>query len=354
MAQLTRRLKTVAKRILPVFAPSRIRACDVRWAYRIILDRNPESRAIVSEKLKGPVRSVPDLRRDLILSDEFAGKNPDLAPFPFGSVVIKELDCGLRLYVDLSDAAIGSPIVRGEYEPELIRLLPALIEPGGTVLDVGANIGYFTMNMAALAGKGGHVVAFEPVRELAELIGRSVAENGLQASVTVENAAVGDAAGQARILYVHQARNQGASHLVAGGASDCATSHEVRQVRMLALDEYAFAGRVGFIKIDVEGAEPLCMKGARRLLRKDRPVILTEVHPGQLRKVSDASPDDYIRQVRELGYRCFLQSNGGFRELAEDERVTEFTSAVFCPSERALPAPLAGAGSPGKRASCAG
>jgi FkbM family methyltransferase len=341
-------LRTLARRLLarcPFFyRPGLLTAHAVTWAYRLFLDRNPEGRSVVRQKLRGPIAGIPDLRRDMILSAEFARKNPDLAPFPFGSVVIAELSCGKRLYVDLADGAIGAPIVRGEYETPLVAALPALVEPGTTALDVGANIGFFTMHLAAALGDGGRVVAFEPIRELAALLARSVAENRLEGVVTIEEAAAGASSGTAGILYVHRARNPGASYLVPSGTAACATSHEIRTVRMVALDDCAFPGRVSFIKLDIEGAEPLCVRGATRLLRRDRPVVLSEVHPVQLERVCGVAPGEYLATLCALDYRCLALGPSGWRALDSASPIAEVTTVLFAPRESRVADRLRGGG----------
>jgi FkbM family methyltransferase len=329
----------IARRTPYYFRPNVLTPWTVRWAYRLLLDREPEDKAVVRAKLRGPASTSADLRQELIYSGEFAEKNPDLAPFPPGTIVVKELSCGRRLYVDLGDTVIGARITRDDYDSDVVALLPKLIEPGTTVIDVGANIGFFTIHMAHVVaptgqvGVNGRVIAFEPIAELAALLSKSIAENALDSIITVETSAVGAARGHAEILYVHDARNQGASYLVSGDAAECRTAHEVRRVPLVALDEYRLPSRVSFIKLDVEGAEPLCITGARGLLEHDRPVVLTEVHPVQLRRVSNASPNDYLDQLRASEYRCFAFADARFDELSRDALVERVITVLAVPSE---------------------
>ena len=320
-------------RVPGFYRPNILSPRAVKWAYRLLLDRDPENRKVVSEKLHGPIRNVPDLRRDLILSAEFAGNNPDIAPFPLGTIVIAELSCGKRLYVDLGDGGVGGPIVRGTFESELLNILSALIEPGITALDIGANIGFFTIHLAHLLGPTGRVVAYEPIREAAALLNMSIRENHLENVVTLEETAVGDRKGHADILFVHNARNQGASYLVDDGPSMCATSHEVRRIPMRTLDACAFPGRVGFIKMDVEGAEPLCLRGADQLLQRDRPIIMTEVHPVQLNRVCRATAATFLNQFLQAGYRCYAPGRGGFTRLQAGDPVDDTLTLIAVPDE---------------------
>src|SRR3954470_12113255 len=85
------------------------------WAYRILLDRDPENDAAITPKLRG-CHSTQQLRADIVTSREYQEKNPDFAHSNQRTVVIKELPGGPRLFVDLSDHAIGLPIVRDQFE----------------------------------------------------------------------------------------------------------------------------------------------------------------------------------------------------------------------------------------------
>src|SRR6058998_3701538 len=87
----------------------------VVWAYRLLLDREPENDAVIGPKLAGS-RDTRELRHHLMTSAEFQQKNRDYAHTNDRTIVIKELESGVRLFVDLSDHVIGLNIVRGHYE----------------------------------------------------------------------------------------------------------------------------------------------------------------------------------------------------------------------------------------------
>src|SRR3954467_5319421 len=89
----------------------------VVWAYRLLLDRDPESEDVIGPKLAGSGNTA-ELRHHLMTSAEFQQKNRDYAHTNDPTLVIKELDRGVRLFVDLSDHVIGLNIVRGRYEAD--------------------------------------------------------------------------------------------------------------------------------------------------------------------------------------------------------------------------------------------
>lgn len=321
-------------RVCPIiYRPSILTRNTIRWAYRLFLDREPESSHVLTERLKGPIKTIQDLRSDMLLSKEFALKNVDLATFPANSIVIKELSCGRRLYVDLGDNVIGCQVVRDQYEPHSVEILPRFVSPGSTVLDIGANIGFFTMHLADLVGETGRVFAFEPIKELAALVERSIAENQFQERVVLENAAIGDHSGNTKILFIENARNHGASFLVEDSESESEGAHQLRDVPMIALDDYPLEDRVSFIKMDIEGAEPMCIRGCTSLLKRDRPVVMSEIHPQQLSKVSQASPRDYITLFSDLDYLCYGESGESFNLLDANHPIDELITVFFVPRE---------------------
>src|SRR5262249_27846165 len=105
----------------------------VVWAYRLLLDRDPESEDVIGPKLAGS-RDTRELRRHLMTSAEFTEKNRDYAHANDRTVIIKELegDGSARLFVDLSDHVIGLNIVRGSYEAGELAFVRGVLRPGDT------------------------------------------------------------------------------------------------------------------------------------------------------------------------------------------------------------------------------
>jgi hypothetical protein len=180
----------------------------VVWAYRLLLDRDPENEDVIGPKLAGS-RDTKELRRHLMTSAEFQDKNRDYAHTNDRTLVIKELERGVRLIVDLSDHVIGLNIVRGQYEPEEVRFAQSVLKPGDTAVDIGAHIGFFTVQMAAAVGATGRVYAFEPFDANADLLERSLAENRFEDRVIFQRAAVGAAAGSATLTFPVETLNSG-------------------------------------------------------------------------------------------------------------------------------------------------
>src|SRR5436190_19922043 len=105
----------------------------VVWAYRLLLDRDPENEDVIGPKLVGS-RDTAELRRHLMTSAEFQQKDRDYAHTNDRTIVIKELDGGARLFVDLADHVIGLNIVRGRYEEEGVAFVRSVLAPGDTAV----------------------------------------------------------------------------------------------------------------------------------------------------------------------------------------------------------------------------
>lgn len=168
----------------------------------------------------------------------------------------------------------------GDAEPEVQQALAELIEPGQTVYDVGANIGFFTILCSRLVGPQGKVYAFEPVPENVVTLCHNIALNKLTNVIVVEQA-LSASTGTAEMFVspwsaFHSLNVDGASkrenHGPDGGQITVAT---------VALDEFVQGDGISapdLIKLDVEGAELLVVEGMRETLRSVQPLLLVEVH----------------------------------------------------------------------------
>lgn len=169
----------------------------------------------------------------------------------------------------------GVTIATGLHEPAEELFVFAVVRPGDVVVDVGANLGIYTVACAAM---GARVAAFEPASLAREALRRNVRINHLDQAVGVLAAALGDAAGSASITTGLDVRN----HLVAGQDDPAG----VERVPVWTLDgfladhpEWGSAGPA-LVKIDAEGHDAAVLRGARRVLAEHQPVLLLETWDG--------------------------------------------------------------------------
>lgn len=181
-------------------------------------------------------------------------------------------------------------VLRDHYDPEL-RWLASMLTPGMVVVDGGANLGVYAMVASSKVGPEGHVFAFEPGAASFAYLERNVAR---AANVTAFRAALSSEPGEQSLFQVNGAPN---SYSLAEGPE--MTGFEL--VRVTTIDETIGDTRLDVLKLDVEGAEELALRGAQRAL-EHRPVVLFEVNPLRA-KALGCEPDGAWRLLAGLGYR---------------------------------------------------
>jgi FkbM family methyltransferase len=188
------------------------------------------------------------------------------------------------------------------------RLLDRLIEPGATVLDVGANIGYNTVHAARRTGPRGRVIAVEPTPDNLEVLRRNVASSGCT-NVQIAAVAAGRAAG-ARDLFV-----RGDVSAVNSFFAESCYAHvtQVMRVPVVPLDELVDGG-ANVVKIDVEGAELEVLEGMARLLATPRIALIVEWHP-LLQRMAGFEPDALPRWLLQRDWRLHAASHVAVRSL---------------------------------------
>jgi len=224
---------------------------------------------------------LSELRRD--------GISPG-AVYLGGGRVLCRLHLPERLYPDVIYIVDGADltfvprlIMDGIYEPEETRFAARLINETSHCVDVGANFGYFTCALGRMAWRG-WVVGIEPDPEIAALLQVNVEINWISKVARVLNNAAADKPGRLRL---RRHRGYSANTTIAGveKASE-SPNREVFEVEAIPVDSLLpqLGGRVDFLKVDVEGAEPLVFRGARETIARNRQItVLMEWSPEQLR-----------------------------------------------------------------------
>ncbi|MEO8502787.1 MAG: FkbM family methyltransferase [Acidobacteriota bacterium] len=235
-------------------------------------------------------------------------------------VLMRARDGDLLLKCDPDDRRLAPIEILnfGHFEAAELAMVLALVEPNATVFDIGANIGWYSMQLARRV-PGVRLFAFEPVPKTYRLLQEHLALNGIS---TVRTFPYGfsDRAGEIT-FYVDPQGSGNAS------AANLTGLERVQQVtcRVERVDDVAreLEARVDFIKCDVEGAELLVFRGAEDTLRRQRPAVFVEM----LRKWAlkfDYHPNDTIAHFASLGYRCFALHGERLAPFtAMDETTTE-------------------------------
>ncbi len=198
---------------------------------------------------------------------------------------------GGRLELDLSDL-IQRQVYLGVYEREETNLVLGYLQPGMTFVDVGANIGYYTLMAASRVGPSGRVFSVEPSQYAVERLEKTVRENHLS-QVTVVRGGLSDRASEER-LFIPEPGNHTPTML--GEANAPSTAIQVKTLDV-CLSEWNVE-RVDLIKIDVEGFEPRVLGGAAQAMAAGRiRAILCEFNDYWLRRAGTSGRQLYEKLV---------------------------------------------------------
>lgn len=210
---------------------------------------------------------------------------------------------GFVMELDLSDWIPQDIYLQGDFEPTTSEIVQKLLRPGDTVVDVGANIGYFSLMFARCVGPTGRVLSFEPVPKLAASLKRNLEINQFS-HVSISSHALSDHRATAR-FFAGPNENSGLSSL--REPRDCSESFDVD---LAPFDDLVpDCENVSLIKIDVEGAELQVLRGMTKLLQNQRPDILIEITDSFLRELGDSA--EALQQfVAQFGYACYEIRDG--------------------------------------------
>jgi len=210
-----------------------------------------------------------------------------------------------------------------------LNALRSHIHLGDHCIDVGANIGVYTVKMAQSVGAGGHVYAFEPM-DLCYRVCKESIPNALWSNITLEKCIISDQEG---VLPIALPIEQGVwlpgfSHVVSNNSEQ---HTHVENVKSISLDSYFEKRqvRISAIKIDVEGYEDHVIRSGIGLIQRDKPTILCEIHntPNLL---------NTFKLIEEMGYRAYHVVNKQLQLLDKNQAdwVTKL-DYFFIPKNRA-------------------
>jgi FkbM family methyltransferase len=201
---------------------------------------------------------------------------------------------GFRIYGTRQHHLMLYWLMKGKYERHTCRLFEEALEPGMTVLDIGAHIGYFTLLAARAVGPAGRVYAFESDPSNFRYLEHNVALNGMGDIVTAVSKAVTETSGT-RSFFPND-KNSLLSSLFTDGAAD-----DRLTVECTTVDDYLDRdARVGVIKIDVEGGELHVLRGmTETLAAQDRVIMFLECNPRALKRAG-VSVSALIEELKEL------------------------------------------------------
>lgn len=303
---------------------------DIFYGYRLILGREPDEEGFnYFKKVFEKGLPVSELVYFLMTSKEFRESSlfhnitRDLTSLGKKDLVL--VDCGdFKIYTSKFDTAVGS-IIRDEkaFEPFIGETLRLILKPGMTLLDVGANIGYFTLLGSRLVGDKGRVISVEANVENYKLLMLSRLINGFN-NIEAYPLAVTDHAGA--IHYYHSTGSDGVAFRLDTSNDDFFENAVV--VPAVTIDSLIPENtKVDVIKIDIEGGEIFALKGAERLIRRNRPRIISEFSVGMPKRHYGIEAREFLDYMQGLGYSFSMIERDPYR--ISDKKSADDIMAYF-------------------------
>lgn len=228
---------------------------------------------------------------------------PEWSQLPAGHVILSRFGTRFEL---VADPMFRNLFLFGDYEPSNSEIFRTLVRPGDTVVDIGANFGWYAALLAREVGENGSVFAIEPLEGFYNQMLRNLELNQIE-NVSCHQIALGEEAGELRI-YTFSDLPQGYASSFDRNRKDA----KPNDCPVVPLDDFVTEhgiNTIDFLKIDVEGHEPMVFKGGRNTLSQEMaPLIAFEVNTSCLQSNS-SSGAGLQEQLRTLGYTKFFWSH---------------------------------------------
>jgi FkbM family methyltransferase len=270
---------------------------DVYHCYRLLLRRNPDPTGYraYADKIADGI-TIEQLVGYFLGSPEWVARGLYRAA---GDADLERVDTGdVSLHVSRSDPVVGRELLATRtYEPHVAGRLGPCLGPGGVFVDIGANVGYYTLLAARRVGSAGRVIAFEPNPTALKVLLLNTRPEGDR--VRVYPFAVSDQEGFLSLMRIGSiASSKRVAEDELRYPSDVTLTYAVRLDDILRAER-----RIDVLKCDIDGHDYRAMQGGLATLARTRPIVFAEFNPGTLRSFSEVEPGEYLRLFTGLDYR---------------------------------------------------
>lgn len=227
---------------------------------------------------------------------------------------------GNKMYLSVNDRGLSQELLLSDVrEPLQTDLVKQLVKPGMTVVDIGANLGYYVLIEAAIVGENGKVYAIEPVPLNYKILKKNVSKNNYESIVETRLCAISDTCGISKMAMTKES-NFSTMFLDENEMSEWMkkqlkiSTEKIADVETITLDKFLIDKRpVDFIRMDVEGYEGKIIKGMSDTIKNSRRglKLFMEIHPSVFRD-SQAMIAEIIQDLTDLGMEAkFLVNTEG-------------------------------------------
>ena len=259
------------------------------------------------------------------------------APIYMGDSVLLALlaDGHTKIFLDGRDRSVAPHIAsQGIWENWITDSFRRVLKPGMRVVDVGANVGYYSLHAASVVGAAGYVTSIEANARLAKLISQSLMVNGYFERSRVINSAAWN---NECLLNFKILRSYLGSSSIFMSTEVAALYHdEIEEVQVTGKRlENMGLGKVDYLKIDAEGAEAEILEGANDIILNQKPLIHLEIAPAF--RGAEATKE-MIENIVRGGYRSFIFGEDGHLIPAGVQELLgrSHCDALFAPNEREI------------------
>lgn len=208
-----------------------------------------------------------------------------------------------KIYAMKNDESVGASIICSRtFENHIANSIKKNLKLGDVFLDLGANIGFFTLLAASIVKDSGKVISVEPNMQNLQLLYASVLENQFN-NIRIFPFAASDCS------HILNLTSFGSNGLVRTPQTNQLNSQLIQSI---IIDELLENERkINLVKIDIEGYEPLALRGMDKIIKKHNPIIISEFNPWHIEHGTKISPIEYLRQLSKYDYSLSILEPSG-------------------------------------------
>jgi len=216
----------------------------------------------------------------------------------------------------------------GTYEKDLSTATKRLVSPGDTVVDVGANFGWYSILLAAAIGENGHVYSYEPNDAIYATLQKNIELNGFENRITATRCGIGE---KEETAFLNAEDTESAIGYFDKNLTEATQGHPSESIQIHSLDKLLSKqiNKIAFIKIDVEGFESFVLRGAKKIFAaKNPPAMLMEFNIEALER-QNIDIDQFIKELESLDSTIIATNQGKLEEIIKIPKANE--NLIFLP-----------------------
>lgn len=250
-----------------------------------------------------------------------------------GIAHVDDFDGDLSIDLRLSEHMQSRMFWVDYYNRDIVALFEKLLQPGMVIVDAGANIGEITLVAAKRIGATGQVIAFEPIDAIAKILDKNIRNNAIE-TVTVVRSGLSETCGSAQIFSSCGQSDTGKENLglgtLYGGANE---GPAIQTIGLTTLDAYFREHpiqRLDLMKIDIEGAELPCLRGAARTIERYKPLLIIEIQ-AQSAAAAGYRQTDILDYLAQFGYAFHKIGRNGRLRAVNARSLSDYQNVLCVP-----------------------